>query len=209
MIDLMLHFLAGIVVGGLGAMSPGPDTLLVLRSVAAGGRRAGTRAALGIGLGLAVHAVLTAVLVLCLRESGGNGVLRVLQLAGAAFLAYLGVSLLRACWGAAGGDTDPGAPAPGQRRYFWQGFLTNVTNPKVVVFFISIVSPFLVASDVASALAVLAGILVAIPAWFVLLSLLATRVLGNLAPGRRRVLDLVAGLMFLALAVYGAIPALT
>jgi threonine/homoserine/homoserine lactone efflux protein len=199
--DIALQFGGGLAIGLLAAISPGPDTVLVLRSVAAGGARAGIRAAAGIGAALLVHAVLTLGVVFTVQDVASSIVLKVMQLAGAAYLAYLGVSLIRSARHTQAADADhDGGPIQG---YFRQGLLTNLTNPKAIVFFGAIVSQFITNQNVTAGAAVLLGILTAVPAWFVALSFGSARLMGRLSTGRRQAVDLAAGILFIALAAFG------
>jgi threonine/homoserine/homoserine lactone efflux protein len=201
--DIFLHLGGGFVLGACAAISPGPDTVLVLRSSASGGARAGIRAALGIGAGLTVHAAAAAVLIAVVSEVSGSPVLKVIQAAGAVYLAYLGYCLLRAT--AAHGQDVAGPHAAGPAaptKFFCQGFLTNLTNPKAIVFFASVVSPFLAARDAGSALAVITGVVAAVPVWFIVLSVCSGRLLRHVTADHRRLIDGVSGGLFVAVAAY-------
>jgi threonine efflux protein len=163
------------------------------------------RAALGIVAGLCVHAALMAVLVAALTEVGDSPLLKALQLAGAAYLAWLGCGLLRAKsveHRETADETDPLMPTA--TPFFVQGFLTNLTNPKVLVFFASIVSPFLATDDLHRAVVVILGILVAVPVWYGALSVFSGRLLHGRTARKGRLIDVIAGSVFVAVALYGA-----
>jgi threonine/homoserine/homoserine lactone efflux protein len=206
--EMVWQYGGGMLIGLVAAVSPGPDTVLVLRSVVAGGARAGARAALGIGSALVIHALATVLLVVLIRDQAGSLALHLLQLAGAAYLAYLGVLLLRSALKRRAGPVEWDQADRATQGYFAQGFLTNLTNPKAIVFFGSIVSQFITAQDVGSGTAVLLGIVTAVPAWFLVLSYGSARYLGGLADRSRRVIDIVAGVLFLAVAGWGVVTAL-
>ena len=109
---------------------------------------------------------------------------------------------MRAALAAGKGNVQPNGGLV-ERRCFAQGFLTNLTNPKAIVFFASVVSQFLASHDVRGGVAVLGGVVLAVPLWFLMLSYLSTRALGQLSAVRRRLIDLAAGAFFLGLASYG------
>ena len=135
----MTELLAFLGVAAVVIATPGQDTALTIRNTLAGGRRAGLRTAAGVVCGQAVWA---------LAASAGAAALIVasepafmaLKLAGAAYLVYLGVAtLLAAVRGhAAGGETTP---AHG-RHELRQGLLSNLGNPKMAVFFTSLLPQF-------------------------------------------------------------------
>jgi threonine/homoserine/homoserine lactone efflux protein len=133
-------------------ITPGADTMLVIRNVLSRGPKAGVFTTLGISSGLFVHATLSALglsLILVRSAAAFDAV----KLVGAAYLVYLG---LRSIFQAA----RPGAmePAGGERlsasgiklppwRSTAEGFLTNVLNPKVAVFYLAFLPQFIRAGD--------------------------------------------------------------
>ena len=125
---------------------PGPDSLVVVRGLVRGGRRTGASTAAGVLCGLAVWvAAATLGLSALLRASEvGYDVLKVL---GACYLVWIGVaslmSIRRTAADATASGDGPMAPAPllGGSG-FAAGFLTDILNPKVGVFFISFLPGF-------------------------------------------------------------------
>lgn len=112
---------------------------VVTRNALAHGRRGALLTAAGIGLALAVHVTASALgLSALLRASAA--LFGLLRLVGGAYLAYLGVS----AWMAS--RRAPGPPAPGgaspARHVLRQGFLSAVTNPKLIVFFLTFLPQF-------------------------------------------------------------------
>ena len=155
--------IAYIAAAALLTVTPGLDTAIVLRTAAVEGPRRSALAALGVICGCLVWGALVALgLGVLLAASQLAYVL--LRWAGAGYLAWLGINLVlkpRVAF-----DLDP---APGPRGNWWlRGFLTNLLNPKVGVFYVSFLPQF-VPKDVAPApfillLAVIHGILGAL--WF-------------------------------------------
>lgn len=136
--------LAFVAVAAIGVMTPGLDTMLVLRHSLLHGRRAGFAAALGITLGCVVWgtasvAGLTALL------TASQLAYQAVRLLGAAYLLWLGGSAL---WKSlprnrkVSSDPIPALPA-GPSQALRNGMVTNLLNPKVGVFYISLLPQFL------------------------------------------------------------------
>jgi threonine/homoserine/homoserine lactone efflux protein len=177
---------------------PGLDTMLVLRTAAAGGARAGLAAGLGIGLGCLCWAVASGLGITALLTAS-HAAYEVLRWAGAAYLCYLGIQALR---------RKP-APTPEVKpAAFRTGLVTNLLNPKIGVFYLSVLPQFipegvapLPASIVLALVHDLEGML-----WFALLVLVVGRAAALLARARvRQRLDQVAGLVFIGFGVRLAI----
>jgi len=145
-----IHDLALFVVSGLLLnIAPGVDFLYVLSNSASRGTVAGVWAALGIGAGCIVH-ILFAALGLSAILASSAIAFTVVKWVGAAYLIYVGISMLRQRRGMAlvlSEAAAPRGPALGNERIFWQGFLTNVLNPKVALFFLAFVPQFIAASS--------------------------------------------------------------
>ncbi|WP_323844622.1 LysE family translocator [Microbulbifer magnicolonia] len=129
--------LAGIC--ALGAMSPGPSLLIVLRS-AASGLRQGLACALAHGAAVAIYAGITA-FGLAVLITRSPLLFSVLQWAGAAMLVYLGWKALRAPAPNADAARIP-APQQSVGRSAMQGFGIAFFNPKIAVFFTALFSQF-------------------------------------------------------------------
>jgi threonine/homoserine/homoserine lactone efflux protein len=135
--DLWLFIVSGLLLN----IAPGPDSLLIMARSAGQGWRAGFAATWGIGAGTCVH-VLAAALGLSALLATSATAFTVVKIAGAAYLAWIGLGLLLRRPPAA---RAPVAAAPRARRrdIFLQGFLTNVLNPKVALFFLAFVPQFI------------------------------------------------------------------
>jgi len=135
------QLLAFVGVSLLLAVTPGPDMAVVTRNALAHGRRGVLLTTTGIGLALVIWTTATAVgLSAVLRASGD--LLFVLKIAGAAYLAYLGVrTLLDSRMRPA--DLLAAAPPPAPAHaIFRQGFLSAISNPKLGVFFVTFLPQF-------------------------------------------------------------------
>ncbi|OYR53747.1 LysE family translocator [Halorubrum halodurans] len=112
-------------------VTPGPDTLFVL-SCGIENRAAGLRAALGVTTGILFHTALVVVGVAAVYRTV-PGAERVVRVAGALYLCYLGVDTLRSA-----GDDAPPTGGDGVR----EGFLVNALNPQVALFFLAFLPGF-------------------------------------------------------------------
>ncbi len=141
-------------------VSPGPDTMIILRYALASGRRAGFAAVAGVQLGLMVHTVL-AVLGVSLIIASSPVLFKLVAVAGAAYLAWLGVLGFR---GAAAFRPDRDRPSSDLARACRDAVLTNLLNPKVILLFLALFPNFVDASrdDVPAQLVTLAVVLVAV-----------------------------------------------
>lgn len=140
--DLGIQNLAVFVVSGLLLnITPGPDSMLIMTRSASQGWRAGSAAALGIGAGTMVHVVAAAWGISALIATSATA-FSIMKWIGAAYLIYLGWMLWRQ---APSADAPaPTASAPQTHPHlFAQGFLTNVLNPKVALFFMAFVPQFI------------------------------------------------------------------
>ena len=117
-------------------LTPGPDTMIVAGHAARGGVRAGLAAMAGIMLGGVFYMALCGFGFLSVLSAFPTLFL-VVKIAGAAYLAWLGLKLLRGAIHPA-----PTAEAPALGKPFRQGLLSTVLNPKVALFFLAILPQF-------------------------------------------------------------------
>ena len=166
------------VVAGLMTLVPGIDTALVLRTAVTQGRARAFAAAAGISLGVLIWGVAAALGVSALLAAS-QVAFTVLRWAGAAYVVWLGISLIVKAGRGEHLALDGDQPAPESAWVgFRRGLLTNLLNPKIGVFYVAVLPQFL-PEDVPAALGggVLALVHVAEGmAWFTLL-ILATHLL--------------------------------
>jgi threonine/homoserine/homoserine lactone efflux protein len=146
------HLLLFVAAGLLLNLTPGPDVLYIVNNALRGGARAGLVAGLGITAGCFVHVSAAAVGVGALLAASATA-FTVLKWAGAAYLTWVGVRLLfsRAAptlgvgWGERSEPHRRGSlrSPPPCAEIFRGGFLTNVLNPKVAIFFLAFVPQFI------------------------------------------------------------------
>ena len=181
-------------------ITPGVDTAMVLRSASIGSRPAAF-AAIGICLGCLVWGALVSVGLGALLAASPT-VFTALKWAGAAYLLWLGVKQIRSPRQSF--ETDGGnAPRTSARSALRRGFLTNLLNPKVGVFYVTFLPQFVPAgADVATFSFVLAAIHVLLSlVWFAAL-IAATVPLGRALrrPAVIKWLDRITGGVFVAFA---------
>ena len=183
--------------------TPGVDMLFTLTRTWQHGWRAGIAAALGITCGCVVH-TLAAALGLAALLAASAVAFTVIKWLGALYLLWLAWGMLRAavCDAAPAPITVPAAPL---RQIFLQGFLTNVLNPKVALFFLALLPQFIAAeaSNKAAAFLFLGAVFVAGGAMFLFALVAVAQRVRTLPTGRiaRRGLNAAGGALFAALAV--------
>ena len=184
-------------------VTPGPDTALTIRNALLGGRRAGLSTALGVSSGQAVWALATSVGLAALLAAS-EPVFVALKLAGAAYLVYLG---LHSLWSAVRRSPHPlpeGAPPGGRlapRAAYRQGVLSNLGNPKMAVFFTSLLPQFTSGSPAFAGLLALGLVFSLLTLVWLAAYAVAVARAGRLLrrPVVRRTLDAVTGAVLVAL----------
>jgi threonine/homoserine/homoserine lactone efflux protein len=179
--DLWLFVLSGLLLN----ITPGPDTLYIVGRSSTQGWRAGSVAALGIGTGILVH-ITAAALGLSAILAASATAFTAVKILGAVYLLYVGVGLIRSA-----GVTRSAAVAPDRREVplrgvFLQGFLTNVLNPKVALFFLAFLPQFVDAGASSKPLAFLfLGVIFNFNGtiWNLIVAWSTARISSRLAPG--------------------------
>jgi len=118
-------------------VAPGPDFALTLRNTVARGRRAGLATAAGVVNGQLVWEVATVVGLAALLVASRPAFVA-LRLTGAAYLVWLGLVALHSAWR----DRSPDARRTRGGSPYRQGLLSNLGNPKMAVFFTSLLPQF-------------------------------------------------------------------
>lgn len=141
--DMLLTYLFAITVLTL---TPGLDTMMMIRNSARGGWQDGAVTSFGICSGLFIHAAISAVgISFILMQTAWA--FTALKMAGAAYLIWLGINSLRAMWQGKQGLVVE-APSAVQQvfqplRSFREGFLSNVLNPKTAIFYMAFLPQFI------------------------------------------------------------------
>lgn len=142
-------FWAYLVAISLLTLTPGVDTLLVMRNTARGGMMDGAVTSLGICSGLFIHATLSALgISILLVETAWA--FNLLKWAGAVYLIWLGIVSLRQAIRGAGNEQSRSAPdsptraaRPSSGRSFREGVLSNLLNPKTALFYMALLPQFI------------------------------------------------------------------
>ncbi|WP_455139138.1 LysE family translocator [Thermophilibacter sp.] len=198
-------------------LTPGIDTVYILTRTVAGGRAEGLASALGINTGLVVHTLLVAA-GLSLVLAASPVAFGAIKVAGAAYLVVMGA---RSVVGALRGDVTSfsalgerdgdgagpgsgGATRAGTLRTYAQGVLTNVLNPKIILFFLALLPQFVATPNPYGPLPFLALGLTYVALstlWTVVIVAVAAPFSGLLrrSPRAGRVTGVVSGLVYVAL----------
>ncbi|MGC5325070.1 LysE family translocator [Brevibacillus sp. SYSU BS000544] len=120
-------------------LAPGPDLLFTLTQGMTNGRRAGISTALGLSLGNIVH-TLAAILGLSLIIKTSALAFTIFKILGAGYLFYLTYQVIKHRKDPIEVSTEPTAQTKG---LFLRGFLMNVLNPKVAIFFLTFLPQFI------------------------------------------------------------------
>ena len=133
----MAEFFAFALVAALVIVTPGQDTALTIKNTLAGGRGAGIRTAVGVVSGQAIWALAAAAGVAALLVASEPAFVA-LKLAGAGYLVWLGLRTL-----VAAARPVPAVHVTGRGAHAMrQGFLSDLANPKMAVFFTSLLPQF-------------------------------------------------------------------
>ena len=182
---------------------PGPDTAIVTKHALLGGRHGGMFAAIGVSIGLLIWTLAAAVgLAAVLRASAVA--FDVVKFAGAIYLVFMGVQMLGNRSSLVRGEGDGDVPRRGvATKALRQGLLSDLSNPKVAVFFTSFLPQF-VSGDSGFASLLVMGVI------FCLLTLLWLLAYGALIghgstvlhrPAVRRALDRFTGVVLVAFGI--------
>ena len=161
MIPIDPKLLGGFIVAAVAIIvSPGPDTIVILRHALTGGRGTGLAAVSGVQLGLLVHTTL-AVAGISLLVASSPVLFQGLTVIGAVYLAWLGIQSLR---GVGGLEVEIGAAPAGAARACREAALCNILNPKVILWFLALLPNFVnpEAGDVTTQLIALSALLIAL-----------------------------------------------
>ena len=141
--DLPLFILAGLLLN----ITPGPDLLYIAGRTASQGFRSGLAAVMGINAGCLVHTFAAAIGLSAILTASAEAFF-VVKLIGAAYLVYVGISLLLEKQADSPAlEISDRLPSKTVHQAFWQGFLTNVLNPKVALFFLAFLPQFISADS--------------------------------------------------------------
>lgn len=140
------HFALFLVVSTLSSLTPGPAVLTIVSLALRAGLGAALRGVLGIVSGIGVYLVL-AVLGLIALLTASPTAFAIVRYAGAVYLIWLGFRLLLAAWQGNGGvaidSTASDRSAARAERPWLQGFLTQISNPKAMLYWTALLPQFI------------------------------------------------------------------
>jgi RhtB (resistance to homoserine/threonine) family protein len=201
-----VHLWAFVGIAALVIIAPGPDTVLVTKNALLHGRAAALGTSLGVNAGLLIWTVAAALgIAAVVRESAVA--FTVLKLAGAAYLVWLGLQALRAARRRSAHESlEGGRPSArvGVLLGFRQGLLSDLANPKIAVFFTSLLPQFVSAHQpVLEPFLLLGGLFVLITlVWLCGYALFAAKVSSVLIrPRVKATLDAITGAVLIGLGV--------
>lgn len=140
---MLVQLIAFVAVSAAVICTPGQDTALTVRNTLLGGRRAGVHTAGGVALGQLVWTVAASAGIAGLLHAS-EPAFRIVQLAGAAYLLVLGAQSLWAAYRGTGHGSVACDVGPRMRpgRALRQGMVSNLANPKMAAFFVSLLPQF-------------------------------------------------------------------
>jgi len=202
----MSTFLAFLGVSIVVIVTPGPDTAITIRNTLFGGRRGGVFTALGIASGQTIWAVATSAGIAALLIASEPLFLAV-KYAGAAYLVWLGFQALRQALRpseSAGGQRTAAAPLPRLTPFaaFRQGVISDLGNPKMAVFFASLLPQFVPAGEASFSALLLLGVVFAVMtfSWLTLYAVFIAKAGDYLCrPRVRRAIEGITGTLLIAL----------
>lgn len=185
-------------------ISPGPDMVIVMRNTFVGGRSAGLKSSLGILSGNLVHISYCAIGVGWL-VSQSILAFNILKYAGAAYLIYLGLCSFLANGHALEASETPRPPAA--QRWFVQGFVNNILNPKGTLFYLGVFTTVITpeTSVAATLLLVLIMMLVSASFWLVFVYTLDSGAVRNFFVRSERAINRLFGGLLIALGLRVAV----
>ncbi len=188
-------------------LTPGPDTAVVTKNALIHGRRAALGTSLGVNAGLLTWTLAAALGIASLVRASATA-FTVLKLVGAAYLIWLGIKALRA---ASGHWSDPAVASGTEPRRvvglvggLRQGLFSNLANPKIAVFFTSLLPQFVGSGrNVFAPLLLLGGTFVLMTlVWLSGYAVLAARAATVLTrPRVRATLDRLSGVVMIGLGI--------
>jgi len=199
------NFAAFLGISILVIVSPGQDTALTIRNTLVGGRSGGIATAAGVVTGLASWTVASSAGLAALLVAS-QPLFLAIRLVGAAYLVFLGVQAVHAAIFSRASRVSPsrsrGGPGRGWGRAYRQGLISNLSNPKIVVFFLSLFPQFVTRGQASFASLLLLGLIFCsiTITWLTLYAVVVARIGDFLRQDRvRRALEATTGLVLIGL----------
>ncbi|MFH0255695.1 LysE family translocator [Vibrio rumoiensis] len=188
-----VHFIA--------LMSPGPDFALIVQNTSHHGRKTGLTIAAGLSLGILIHSILSITGISYLVQQHPM-FFSILQLLGGSYLLWLGFGALKSIYQHKRSDNQterkPSRILKDQTKAFSKGLMTNLLNPKALVFFVSLMSSLVPATMSVAGKSAAVFILWSLALlWFSLLAwMLSTKTLQRKLEASAIYIDGICGIIF-------------
>jgi threonine/homoserine/homoserine lactone efflux protein len=183
----------------LGAMSPGPSLAMIAKHSLAGGRMNGLIAAWAHAAGIGIYAFATIIgLAVVLEQS--PMLFKGISLAGAAYLAYLGVNALRSKEGVAA-KLEGGEPVT-YMQSAREAFLISILSPKIALFFIALFSQFVaLGNELMNKVIIVSTPLIVDGLWYTFITLvLSSPLIVDRIRSQAQLIDRLSGVVLILLA---------
>ncbi len=182
----------------MGAISPGPSLVVVIRNTISGGRRQGIMTGIGHGIGFSIYAFI-AIMGLSSLILANENIFNLLQWVGAFILIWLAINMIFY------NVSDPSTESEGSgRRGFLEGFMISFLNPKILVFLVAVFSQFINPTMTNSnrfIMAIMAGIIDT--TWYVLVAaVLANTLIVDKLRKNAVIIDRLIGMILIILALF-------
>ncbi|OSQ38886.1 MFS transporter [Thalassospira mesophila] len=186
-------------------MSPGPNGVLIAKTVPTSGRAAGFANVAGFVTAFYVHGTLSILGISVILVQSAQLFFAV-KMVGAAYLCWVGIKALRDAWRGVKtmAETSPAKRKRTLAKAYGEGFLTNVLNPKVSIFYLAAFPQFVPmgAGSISAAYTLVCVHAVINAVWFTAMILVLARLTGAVRNGRfQRVLKAVTGSVFIAFGI--------
>ena len=201
-----MHLLPFLAVSAVVVITPGVDMALVTKNALVHGRAAAQATAVGVNLGIFFWTVAAALGLAALVAASSTAFLA-LKLAGALYLIYLGLKSLRRS-GERAEESFPARSALSRRGAFLQGVASNLLNPKIAVFFTSLLPQFVAANRASPQDLLLLGVIFngMGVVWLLGYATVAARARDALSrPRVKRAIDRISGITLVALGARSAL----
>lgn len=200
------NFMAFLITALIFVVTPGMDTIFVLNKSIGGGKRSGVYAGLGINTGVMVHTLLGALGLSMIIAKSPTGFLAVKYL-GSLYIVYLGIVGFRSKKDVFQQENKVETK---KNKDFWSGFVTNIFNPKVALFFMAFFPQFIIKDQIENPIPFLVlGITYAIMGivWLILLAVFAgnftEKIRNNPKMGLK--VNKITGIIFIGMGVMMAV----
>lgn len=198
----IIHFEVFLISALLLNLTPGNDTMYIISRSVTQGKRAGIYSALGITSGAVVHTILASLgLTVILMKS--VLLFTIIKIIGALYLIYLGVNLL--INKKTNHEEQIASKYMSNKKIYLQGLITNVTNPKVALFFLAFIPQFISTGNSSPLPFMILGLTFCVTGglWCVIVALFSSLLTKKLRQSSKieQILNKLTGIIFIAMGI--------